>query len=75
MLAATQAATEKTQKKIKGYAYFEDDQLLYEARHDNGAQLAPIVIEFIGRKFGATYKNTLLDHEIHRLRGINVENA
>ena len=75
MLAATQVANQKAKKQIQGYAFLEDDQLLYQARHDKGAQLAPIVVEFIGRKFGAAHKDTLLDHEIKRLRGINVENA
>ena len=40
-----------------------------------GAILAPMVIDFIGRKFGATYQNTLLDHEMHHLRKDNVENT
>ena len=75
MLTATQAAKDKTQKKIQGYVWLSDDQLLYEARNDAGAILAPMVIEFIGRKFGATYQNTLLDHEMHHLRKHNVENA
>ena len=75
MLSATQAAKDKTQKKIKGYVWLADDQLLYEARHDSGALLAPIVIEFIGRKFGIAYKNKLLDHAMHHMRAHNVDNA
>ena len=75
MLAATQAAKDKSQNKIKGYVYLDDDQLLYEARHDSGALLAPIVIEFIGRKFGMAYKNKLLDHDMHHMRAHNVDNA
>ena len=74
-MTATLAAKDKTQKKIKGYVWLADDQLLYEARNDAGGILAPMVIEFIGRKFGTTYQNTLLDHEIHHLRSVNEANA
>ena len=73
--SATQAASNKTAKKIHNYAWMKDDQLMFEAEQDQGALLAAIVIEMIGRKFGNTYKGTLLDHEIQRLRGINEQNA
>ena len=48
---------------------------MYEAEQDQGAILAAMVIEMIGRKFGHTYKETLLDHEIQHMRTINEQNA
>ena len=73
--AATQAANDKTAKKIHNYAWYKDDELMFEVEQDQGALLAAAIMEMIGRKFGNTYKGTLLDHEIQRLRGINEQSA
>ena len=73
--AATQAANEKTAKEIHNYAWYKDEELMLEGEQDQGALLAAVIMEMIGRKFGNTYKGTLLDHEIQRLCGISEQNA
>ena len=69
--AATQAANDKTAKKIRNYAWYKDGELMFEVEQDQGALLAAVIMEMVGRKFGNTYQGRLLDHEVQCLREIN----